>query len=689
MQKGRYALVVGNGSYQRPPIKKLRNPVNDATRMAKALDACGYQVTDKYDLDADSFSAAIDEFENESREAAAAIIFYSGHGIASNGKNYLLPTDAQLLGEVDLTRFMSVEGIIERIAKTTDKTVFLFDACRNTFESAGDTFDDDVQSSEPRKVEIGGATYASGMTTASLPVNLKDLFIFFATSPDSVARDGVGENSPFTHALLENITIPGLKIGELANRVYRSVRSATQKSQRPWPVNLMSGAFYVRDRTFLPVLIFAGLGLLSGYVSGFLHMTDRLNLDGVKLLPGLMFALAMIAALKLSNIKAKLSIVFVAIMIAWVAANSLYGKLSDELPKAIERSSDTIAMVRVTEQSEIADVEQQVTESIIDRATADERIEEIRKKSGVDIVKSKQSLEFLRENGTASIGFLAGLFGALATVAGFAFASVRAQSKLYGVLAALCGGFSVVAAGAYAKFFGEAASQIHLAYLLWQGSVACCIGLGIAVHVPSQDNWVYRYVPKTPLGKENILILCLAAMSAIVSSILMFGAFEVLKPVATVLEYDQVPMAPSLAFGAALCFLVWSKTGNAFRSVLLFVATSIAWYLACKSLPYMRQVSDNNFFLYGGAGAVGSFILISAGAALFEQLRRWINFALVPFLGIICTVPFVTVGILEWFSPISDRAIRETFEFATLFSPWQIAIAVAFISAFDKENQTY
>lgn len=689
MQKGRYALVVGNGRYRLPPIKKLRNPANDAQRMAKALEACGYKVIDKYDLDANSFSAAIDEFENESRDAAAAIIFYSGHGIACNGKNYLLPTDAQLLGEIDLTRFMSVEGIIERIAKTTDKTVFLFDACRNTFESAGDTVDDEVVDSEPRKVEIGGATYSSGMTTASLPVNLKDLFIFFATSPDSVARDGVGENSPFTQALLENITIPGLKIAELATRVNRSVRSATKKSQRPWPINLMSGSFYVRNRTFLPALIFTGLGLFSGYASGFLHLTDRFSLDGIKLLPGLTFALAIIAALKLSNIKAKLSIVFAAIMIAWIAANLLHGKLSEQLPKTIERITDTIAISPALVESEIKDVEQQVTESEIDRAAANEKIAEIRRKSGVDIAQSEQSLEFLRENGAISVGFLAGLIGAITTVAGLAFASVRAQSKLYGVLAALCGGFSIVAAGAYAKFFGEAANQTQLAYLLWQGSVACCIGFGIAVHVPSQDNWVNRYVPKTPLGKENILILCLAAICAAASSVLMFGTFEVLKPVATFLDYNEVPMAPSLAFGAALCFLAWRKTGNVYRSALLFAATPIAWYFACKSLPYMRQVSENNFFLYGGAGAVGSFILISAGAALFEQLRRWANFVLVPFLGIICTVPFVAVGILEWFSPISDRAIRETFELATLFVPWQIAITVAFISAFDKENQTY
>ena len=41
----------------------------------------------------------------------------------------------------------------------------------------------------------------------------------FATKPDHVALDGDGRNSPFTTALLQHMTTPGLEIGAVMKRV--------------------------------------------------------------------------------------------------------------------------------------------------------------------------------------------------------------------------------------------------------------------------------------------------------------------------------------------------------------------------------------------------------------------------------------------------------------------------------------
>ena len=49
----RVALVIGNSAYQNTP--KLTNPKNDATDMAAALKALGYQVIDGFDLDKSCF----------------------------------------------------------------------------------------------------------------------------------------------------------------------------------------------------------------------------------------------------------------------------------------------------------------------------------------------------------------------------------------------------------------------------------------------------------------------------------------------------------------------------------------------------------------------------------------------------------------------------------------------------------
>ena len=58
--------------------------------------------------------------------------------------------------------------------------------------------------------------------------------IAFATEPGNVALDGVGNNSPFTTALLNHIETPGLDIAQLLRRVRRDVMSSTDERQVPW-----------------------------------------------------------------------------------------------------------------------------------------------------------------------------------------------------------------------------------------------------------------------------------------------------------------------------------------------------------------------------------------------------------------------------------------------------------------------
>jgi len=62
----------------------------------KKLEGLGFLVTTYSDVTRASFEKSIKEFVSKAKGAEAIVVYYAGHGIESNGINYLLPTDARL-----------------------------------------------------------------------------------------------------------------------------------------------------------------------------------------------------------------------------------------------------------------------------------------------------------------------------------------------------------------------------------------------------------------------------------------------------------------------------------------------------------------------------------------------------------------------------------------------------------------
>ena len=96
----RVALVIGNTAYEHTTA--LRNPRNDATDVARALEGLGFAVVEGLDLDKSAFGSKLREFAQAARGAQVTLFFYAGHGLQVEGENYLVPTDAKLADEVDL-----------------------------------------------------------------------------------------------------------------------------------------------------------------------------------------------------------------------------------------------------------------------------------------------------------------------------------------------------------------------------------------------------------------------------------------------------------------------------------------------------------------------------------------------------------------------------------------------------------
>ena len=98
-EANRFALVIGNSNYAE--LGKLKNPVNDATDIAATLRDLGFEVDLLLDGDLVAMEDSVLRLGSRLSGSPSAIglFFYAGHGVQSNGINYLIPADARIPGE--------------------------------------------------------------------------------------------------------------------------------------------------------------------------------------------------------------------------------------------------------------------------------------------------------------------------------------------------------------------------------------------------------------------------------------------------------------------------------------------------------------------------------------------------------------------------------------------------------------
>jgi hypothetical protein len=228
----RVALVVGNSAYVSSPA--LANPVNDASDVAAALKAVGFEVVLGTDLAKPAFDAKIRDFVRILEQADVALFFYAGHGLQVSGRNYLVPVDARLQGERDLDfeavslDFVLKQMELEREGKTN--VVFL-DACR----------DNPLGRNLARSMGTRSTSVGQGLAQVQTGVGT---FIACSTQPGNVALDGQGRNSPFTSALTKHIAEPGRNLTSVMVDVRKDVLAQTSGKQVPWDHSALTGDFY-------------------------------------------------------------------------------------------------------------------------------------------------------------------------------------------------------------------------------------------------------------------------------------------------------------------------------------------------------------------------------------------------------------------------------------------------------------
>ena len=204
----RVALIVGNSSYQTVP--QLPNPSRDANAVAKMFSDAGFDTVDtQINVGNLEFKRAIRKFETIADQADIAVVYYAGHGLEIGGINYLIPVDARLASDRDAEdEAIPLERLVVigrwRQASAADHSRCLPRQSLRQLDAPG---------TQGRQAARSVAGLGKVEPTST------DTLIAYAAKAGSTADDGDGLHSPFTTAVLKNLTVPGLDVRLAFGRV--------------------------------------------------------------------------------------------------------------------------------------------------------------------------------------------------------------------------------------------------------------------------------------------------------------------------------------------------------------------------------------------------------------------------------------------------------------------------------------
>ena len=223
----RIALVIGNSNYLN--VSKLNNPKNDANDIELVLQKLQFNVTKLLDASLSEIQNAVNDFLQRLDEYAVGLLFYAGHGMQIDGKNYIVPVDCQICDKGKTTvSCYCLNAFLDGISAYKGKTLIcILDACRNNPFAAS------------RGIGTGFTQFDN---------QPKGTIIAYSTSADCTAFDGQDSNGLYTQVLKDALLIPNLKIEEMFKSVRNKVSDISIKQygyeQLSWEYSSLVGDFY-------------------------------------------------------------------------------------------------------------------------------------------------------------------------------------------------------------------------------------------------------------------------------------------------------------------------------------------------------------------------------------------------------------------------------------------------------------
>ncbi len=215
------ALVIGNADYLDRP---LASASRDADDMSIALNALGFDVTRRTNLDEAAMRQALDAFAARLGPDDTALVYFAGHGLQAGGDALLVPLDAREQRPATLVRdAISARDIVERItrARPDAANIVVLDMClTDPFET----------------------TRARAWT---LPP--RTLVAYAAAPGDAASEDA--RNGRYTAALLHALGARSSVTPAAFAAAASDVARASHGAQRPWVASTLDDGFAITDTT--------------------------------------------------------------------------------------------------------------------------------------------------------------------------------------------------------------------------------------------------------------------------------------------------------------------------------------------------------------------------------------------------------------------------------------------------------
>jgi hypothetical protein len=249
-------LIVRDSEGHDHLVGQLKTPLDDAETMAATLASLKFDVTLAKNVTRKAFLTEFESFKSKITPGDTALFFYSGHGIALQGGNFLLPSDTdpptpngeQLLREWAIPEVSIIAGMQSRGAGL----MILVDACRNNPLTAVETTqalaDGRPVSSLTRALPT---TLMRGLTLPQIPTDVVGIYSagFGQTALDNLPSDGPEQkNSVFVRVFVAKIKQPGVSLFEVMPDVQTEVADLAATVNEPDGPHLQTPAFLSQSR---------------------------------------------------------------------------------------------------------------------------------------------------------------------------------------------------------------------------------------------------------------------------------------------------------------------------------------------------------------------------------------------------------------------------------------------------------
>ena len=222
-KEAKNALLIANGEYSH--FSGLSEPIKEAENLCTALEQIGFTVKIVKNASLEEMNDALSDFKATLKKSGGTGFFhYGGHTVQVEGKNYLIPSTADILDEWRVkTRALNMDEVM--YSMLADTNIVILDSSYNNSHPAG-----------------SGRSASHGLVISS--VQPKNSIIVYSAGAGRMARDGV-----FTPVLTKEITRKDVSLQAVLINVRKEVQRLTDGAQTPVEYSQMTDIVYLAGKS--------------------------------------------------------------------------------------------------------------------------------------------------------------------------------------------------------------------------------------------------------------------------------------------------------------------------------------------------------------------------------------------------------------------------------------------------------